>query len=245
MLLKSYAMRTDQGPFLEINEDDLDIDVVNGLYLLFDGFGGSGIGDVVVKELKKNIKENYTRIAADPDSTLPFFYSPRYLIEGNAMINSMHFAHNALAKSNKEKEMDCRGGASVLAISQAEKILTVGSVGNCMAYLYRQGYLEVVSAADTVELFNQGEAGASFLTVPASAFGLFNTFHMQTRELKMQDEDTLLLLTDGAYSRLTKKEIKFILESKDHSNSEKLDQIFKLSNDRGNRDNQSAIILNY
>lgn len=44
MKLKSYAAKTHQGPYLEINEDGYEFDFENELYMILDGFGGSGIG---------------------------------------------------------------------------------------------------------------------------------------------------------------------------------------------------------
>ena len=69
-------------------------------FLIFDGFGGSNIGDRTVHKLKDSIKSFYTKIGNDSDATLPFYYSYKYLIEGNALINSMHYAHMVLKKEN-------------------------------------------------------------------------------------------------------------------------------------------------
>src|SRR5690554_2697171 len=101
MKLKSYTAKTHQGPYLHINEDEVDVDLRNKIYMLIDGFGGSGIGDRVAKEVKETIKRFYTRVGGDPDSTLPFFFSHKYLIEGNALINSMHYAHSLIKKDNR------------------------------------------------------------------------------------------------------------------------------------------------
>ncbi|MFT6604380.1 MAG: serine/threonine protein phosphatase PrpC, partial [Bacteriovoracaceae bacterium] len=69
MKLKSYSAHTHQGPHLQINEDDVEIDLINQLYIIFDGFGGSAIGDKAVQEIKQTIKNFYTKIGGDPDAT--------------------------------------------------------------------------------------------------------------------------------------------------------------------------------
>ena len=43
--LKEYVALSSQGPFLQINEDMVDVDLSNNLFMLLDGFGGSGVGD--------------------------------------------------------------------------------------------------------------------------------------------------------------------------------------------------------
>ena len=75
--------------------------------------------------LKENIKKFYTKIGGDPDSTLPFFFSRKFLIEGNALVNSMRYAHELIKQSNMEKQMNDRAGASCLAAALAENIMTL------------------------------------------------------------------------------------------------------------------------
>ena len=51
--LKGFSSKTHQGPFLQTNEDDIDVDLINDLFLIFDGFGGAGIGDRTVGVIKE------------------------------------------------------------------------------------------------------------------------------------------------------------------------------------------------
>ena len=81
MELKSYSAHTNQGPSLQVNEDGYDIDLVNNLFMVMDGFGGSGIGDKSMTQLMNDIKLFYSRVVADPESTMPFFFSHKFLIE--------------------------------------------------------------------------------------------------------------------------------------------------------------------
>ncbi len=155
MKIKAISAQTDQGPFLQVNEDAYDFDLENNLYMVLDGFGGAGIGDVSVSALKENMKKFYTNIASDPDSTLPFFFSPKYLVEGNALINAMLYSHNILVKENMQKETARRGGASGIFLSKAESILTLASVGNCVAFLYRKGIFRRIFIEDSFKFLNQ------------------------------------------------------------------------------------------
>lgn len=245
MKLKSYTAKTHQGPFLHINEDEVDVDLRNRLYLLVDGFGGTGIGDRVAKEVKETVKRFYTRIGGDADSTLPFFYSPKYLIEGNALINSMHYAHSLVKKDNRLKEMDKRGGASALCMAQSENILTVVATGNLKAFIYRKGHFNQLIKPDNLELFSDDDYRTHFCTVPMSGFGLFDDLHLKIEELKIQEGDIILGLTDGVYARLKDEEIKYILELRDKPHLEKVNEMFAMANSRGNLDNQSALLLQF
>lgn len=245
MKLKSYSAHTHQGPHLQINEDDVEIDLINQLYIIFDGFGGSAVGDKAVQEIKQTIKNFYTKIGGDPDATLPFYFSQKYLIEGNALVNAMVYAHEELKNKNTKTEMNERGGASCIAVAQSENILTIVGTGNCAGFLYRNGHISQVMSPDNMEFLGQDEYLKHFLSMPMSGFGLFDDLHFKVSEVRIKEEDVLILLTDGVYSRLSPEEIKFTLERKRPSDGQKVKELFKLANSRGNMDNQSTILLQY
>lgn len=241
--LKSFSAKTHQGPLLQINEDDFDVDLRNQLFMLLDGFGGAGVGDKAVALVKNNIKNFYTKISVDPDSTLPFFFSPRYLIEGNALINAIKSAHQVLKTENADCEMSSRGGTALVAVAAADGILTLASVGNCLSYLYRQGRLEVLTYPDCLKPLCD-DYQRPFHLHPLSAVGLFDELEPQVRELRLQTDDQVLLLSDGVFGRLREEEIKFILDKKAEK-GQLIDELFQLANSRGNLDNQTAVILRF
>ncbi len=243
--LKSYSANTNQGPFLQVNEDDIDIDLVNKLFLIFDGYGGTGIGDKSVAQLKNDIKSFYLKFGQDPDSTMPFFYSPKYNLEGNALINSLHNAHKNLKEENQKKELSLRGGSSIIAGALSSKLLTLVSIGNCESYLYRKNHLEMITSPDSLATLTQDKYKAFLQTTPLSGLGLFEDLQMEVKELKILEGDLVVLLTDGAYSRINSEELKYIIEEHTFTLPKKVEELFKLSNSRGNLDNQSCIFLQF
>lgn len=245
MKLKSYTAKTHQGPYLQTNEDDIEVDLRHDLYLIFDGFGGATIGDKAVQFLKEQIKKFYTRVGGDPDSTLPFFFSHKYLIEGNALVNSMHYAHALVKKEFSGKEMSQRGGASAIGVAQAENLLTFVSTGNCRGYLYRKGELTEIVRPDSMECLAPDDYQAHFYTTPMSGFGLFDDLHLTVQERRIYEDDLIILMTDGVYARINESELKYIVEKNDKTPLEKITELFKLSNSRGNLDNQTTLFLQY
>lgn len=243
--LKSYGMQSHQGPHLNLNEDLVEADLVNNLFIIVDGFGGSNVGDRSAGIIRDSLKRAYTKIAVDPEATLPFFYSHKYLIEGNALINAFHVAHQNILKENTDKNIDNRGGGSVIAAAVSENILTMVSTGNCAAYLYRKGRLSLEVLPDSLANLSRDPFHSYLHCVPMSGVGLFEDLHFNVRELKIAEGDLVLLLTDGAYARVNADEIKYTLEKNMESELEAIKELFKLSNDRGNLDNQSAIILQF
>ncbi len=243
--LKSYGLLTHQGPHLNLNEDLAEVDLVNNLFMIIDGFGGSNIGDKAAMIVRDSIKRSYTKIAGDPDSTLPFFYSHKYLIEGNALINALHVAHQNICRENENKNMNNRGGASVIGAALAENVLSLVSTGNCIAFLYRKGNLSNEILPDSLRSLSRDRFSSFLHTAPMSGIGLFDDLHYQVRELKISAGDLVILLTDGIYARLEENEIKYTIEKNLESELEIIKELMKLANERGNLDNQSALLLQF
>jgi serine/threonine protein phosphatase PrpC len=245
MDIKSFGIYSNQGPHLNVNEDLADIDLNLNLFTLMDGFGGSNIGDRVAALAKDVIKRSYTKISSDPESTLPFYYSHKYLIEGNALINAFQAAHQVILKDNDQKSLSHKGGASVLVGAMAENVMTFVSTGNCNAYLYRQGYLKQVVIPDTMETLSRDNFNSYHQSIPLSGLGLFEDLHFQVKEVKLREGDVLIFLTDGIYSRIKEEELKYIIEKHFDREIELLKSLTKLSNERGNLDNQSGLVLQF
>lgn len=245
VVLKSYVAKTDQGPYLNVNEDNYEVDLINNLFLVFDGFGGAGIGDQLTDELKNIIKEFYLKIGGDPDATLPFYFSPKYLVEGNALINASHLAHQRAIEKNRDRPMDKRGGASGALSVLVDSIFTFVTTGNLGIFLLRRGELRPVLIPDFIGNYSDDLFEGSDKTTPMSGFGLFSEFHFQTKELRVAEDDTILILTDGVYSKIRPFEMKSIVDKTDKNNHDIVDSLFELANNRGNLDNQTAILLRF
>lgn len=241
--LKSYAMLSHQGPYLNVNEDTAEADIVNNMFLVIDGFGGAGIGDEVAILVKDILKKAYKKISVDPDSTMPFYYSHKYLLEANALINALFNAHNEVSKLNEKRRIDTRGGASVLAAGLSENILNLVSTGNVAAYLLREGELTQEVVPDS--LTNLNNEGAGNLNVPMSGIGLFEDLHYRVREIKLNEGDIVLLLSDGIFSRLSLDRIKQIAQGQQHNLNKMIEDFIKFSNESGNQDNQTAIVIGF
>ncbi len=155
MRLKAYAAQTHQGPYLQVNEDGYEFDFENDLYMVFDGFGGSGIGDRAVDKLKQEIKTFYTQISDDPNATMPLYYNPKNLLEGNAILNSLMNAHQNLLRQNHERPVNQRAGASAMIAVKAESMLILIGVGSCNAFHFRQGKLSKIISEDTFQYLSK------------------------------------------------------------------------------------------
>jgi len=245
MKLKRFASKTHQGPYLELNEDEMEVDINDNLFFVLDGFGGSGVGDKVAALVKQNLKLSYTKMGHDPDATMPFFYSHKYLLEANALINAFHATHQKVKQRNTAFQMQDKGGASALAVSFSENHLNLVSVGNCKAILYRKGQLAPIVIPDSLCSFSSDSYQGLHQTCPMSGFGLFDDLQVMVKELKIVEDDQVILMTDGVYARLQDDDIKYILDKTELAYHKKIDELFKLVNERGNMDNQTTVLLHF
>ncbi len=245
MRLKAYAAQTHQGPYLQVNEDGYDFDFENDLYMVLDGFGGSGIGDRAVEKLKHEIKNFYTQISDDPNATMPLYYNPRNLLEGNAIVNSLMNAHQNLVKTNLERPINQRAGASALVAVRSESVMILVGIGNCCAYHFRQGKLSKIIVEDTFQYLSKNQVDFRFRSSPMNAMGMYPELGHQMREVRLSEGDKLVLLTDGVYTSLTDDELLYALNKSAPDAQERVNSLLKLSNTRGNLDNQTAMILEF
>ncbi len=245
MRLKAYAAQTHQGPYLQINEDGYDFDFENEIYMVLDGFGGSGIGDKAVDKLKQEIKNFYTQISDDPNATMPLYYNPRNILEGNAIMNALMNAHQNLLKMNFEKPFNQRAGASALVAVKADSLVVLVGIGNCCAYHFRQGKISKIISEETMKFHSKDQFDFKFTTTPLNAIGMYPELGQQVREIRISEGDKLVLLTDGVYAQISEEELLYSLNRSSSDANERINNLLKLSNSRGNTDNQTAMILEF
>jgi serine/threonine protein phosphatase PrpC len=243
--LKQFAAKSHQGPFLQGNEDDVEIDLKDKFYVLYDGFGGSSIGDECVKICKQQIKQFFIRSSKDKNSTMPFFFSPKYSLETNAFINGIHLAHKKILEFNSSRSMTDRGGVSLVAVVQSENIISLISIGNCKSYFYSNGNLRNLTIPDDLSAMNSDPRKRHYYSCPMSGIGLFDYLDLKVMEVKPRDEDLLVLVSDGVHAYVDDHELCSMINSRTTNLTQKIDNLMNLANSRGNLDNQSTVLLHF
>lgn len=245
MELRSYAANSTNGPFLKVNEDHYHVELQKKLFMVFDGFGGAGVGETAVKELAGDIANIYGKISGDPDSTLPFFYDPNIIPEGNALINAAMHGHQFLLERNREKSTGERAGSSGSLIAMGDHILCQLNSGNVRTLIYGQNGIEKVCEEDSLRLLGSRTDRRTSLNIPSTAFGLFDHLDYTINEIRVSRGDVIISLSDGIYSKISSEEIKSILEENNRNLKRSIEEMISLSNERGNLDNQTCLLLQF
>ena len=243
--LKRYYTQTTEGPYLEINEDKYVCLAGERVFGVIDGFGGSGIGDNASELIANTILENYGSLVADKDVTMPIFYNPSYSIELNALANTTMLAHELLKNQNAVKDSSKSGGASILVgVAQGNTFLSLG-VGKCLGLKVTTRDLIPFSMPDASNSFSLIQGGHLTEGFPFHALGMDPSISPRLNKLEVNEGEIVLMLTDGVFGAISALEIFSVFKKNDFSVKESVADVMALANDRGNKDNQTVVALEF
>ena len=243
--LKKVFSYSDNGPFLNINEDDLAIDIKENLFAVIDGHGGSGIGDLGSALVKDILIKNYGNLVSDPDATMPIFYDPQSSLEVNGLMNVLMLSNNSLIKNNENKDYSKKAGVSLIAGVSIESTFHCVSVGNCFGVKINANDLCPIFLPDGDYNFSMMQQCDNGQVFPYSFLGEKENFNYQVKSVEVDFNERILLMTDGIYQRISGLELLSLYKASEGNTEDLVNNLLALANDRGNKDNQSIIVLEY
>lgn len=240
---------SDVGRNRAINEDAFAIDPPAGLYLVADGMGGHGHGDVASRLAVGTILET-VRSDRTPNSR---WWQQR----GGARSNGRRLLGRALTLANDrllqavEEERSLTGmGTTVVALLVDGSRCVLAHVGDSRAYLLRGGRLEQLTedhtwVAEQVTAGNLSEDQAlvhPFKSVVTRALGGDRDVAVESLELGVVAGDLILLCTDGLTGMVSDREIERHLSSFDSLDA-LCRRLIAEANRGGGRDNITALVV--
>ncbi len=247
-MIKEYYAKTDQGPHLKVNEDNYFFDLGNLIFGACDAFGGSNIGDEALALLIKNLTTNFTKFSSDPDATLPFFYNSKFMLEANALINSLHQCHRQLVQNNLAASLGKRAGMSGIFATLSGDVLTTVSLGNLILLYEQNKKLRVHIPPEVLTPNYFGHNPNSILSdmYPLNAIGLHEDLIYYVKELKVHAGDKLYILSDGIYPFFELDELEsFVTHAELKKPSVLVNHLINEANLRGKTDNQTALVVEF
>jgi serine/threonine protein phosphatase PrpC/CRP-like cAMP-binding protein len=247
-----FFAATDVGRVRDHNEDNFLVDKKLGIFIVCDGMGGHAAGEVasaiavrtVHDELKRE-KDLLTDFIAGATGAAKV--TPREIV---ALLE--HAVQSACSKIHSEADIDPakRGmGTTLSALLVLGSRGFVAHVGDSRIYLMRGGRVHQVTEDHTVinELLKRGKlsreqiekiVGKNAIT---RAVGVYERVEVDTLALEVLPGDTFVLASDGLTG---------YIESLDELASElrqegdaAVKSLIKLANDRGGKDNITAVIV--
>ncbi|WP_421384524.1 Stp1/IreP family PP2C-type Ser/Thr phosphatase [Bacillus salacetis] len=236
---------TDKGKVRQHNEDSVGVfsnKEGDCLAVVADGMGGHRAGDVASSMTINRFEELWK--AEGKITTAE--QAEKWLQDKIKEINLNVYQHS---KSNT----DCEGmGTTVVAAICTENFATIVNIGDSRGYIFNEsGFSQLTEDHSLVnELVRSGQISKEDAehhprkNVLLRALGTEEKVEMDTRTIIFEEEDLILLCSDGLSNKVSEEEMKEIL-----TNSDDLDQAGKqfisLANENGGEDNISLAIVKY
>jgi protein phosphatase len=237
--------KTDRGKVRQHNEDNGGIFKNSEgvrLAIVADGMGGHRAGDVasaMTIDLLKKGWEVSTGIETANDAE-------DWLKQQIFTVNQLLFEH---AEANTE----CKGmGTTIVAAICTDKFATIANIGDSRCYLYNEsGFKQVTEDHSLVnELVRSGQISKEDAenhprkNVLLRALGTEKMVEMDIRTIIFEEEDILLLCSDGLSNKVSEAEMNSVLKNEEPL-EEKAGKLITLANEYGGEDNITLAIVEF
>lgn len=250
-VIRAYGV-SDIGCVRTSNQDRILLDEAAGLFLLADGMGGHGHGEVAA-ELALATSQYYLQASRDRfDVSWPFGYDVERSLDENRLRTAIQLANRQVWKSAEESPDRAGMGTTIAAAIIHEDHAAIGNVGDSRVYLLRGGELRQISTDDSW-VANMVRSGAmdekqarehSMRNVLTQAVGSHSIVEAHTLEMKLSDGDVLMLTCDGVHGVVDEAVMRSILFS-----TAEVDRaanlLIQAAKTNGAPDNASCILLRY
>jgi protein phosphatase len=244
-----FAEITDTGKVREHNEDAIGSDVDYGLMVLADGMGGYNAGEVASGIAVQTISELATE-GADRER--------RHEVDpATGLMRQTIVLRDAVTRANKiifqtaQSQTHCEGmGTTLVAAMFYDNKVSMAHVGDSRAYRLRGTKFEQLTLDHSLlqELVDRGfyseeeaqrSTNRNYVT---RALGVEPTVEVEVQEFDVLPNDVILLCSDGLPDMVEDEDIHLTISTFNASLDVVGQQLVKLSNEHGGRDNVSVIL---
>ena len=244
-IIIEVAGATHVGRVRTSNQDSFVTDSDLKLYVVADGMGGHAGGEiasnlcisVVLSHVREHRPTHNAGIRQHPDPKI-----------SNLLASAINHASTKIYERALE-EPSLRGmGTTATAVQIVDDYAYVAHVGDSRCYLVRRGFIyqvtndhSLVSEQVRAGLLTKEEADLHHLrNVITRSVGYQEEEDVDTTSLALENNDMLLLCSDGLHGKVSDKEISLMLRNHETA---AVPQLISLANERGGEDNVTVIIL--
>lgn len=239
---------TDVGRVRDQNEDNFLVDRKLRLYVVCDGMGGHAAGEVAssiaCQEVRQALLADKERLAAY-ESGGGTTRDEILLILEAAVHHACQRVNQAGVEDETKRGMGCTLDALLLLGGRG----FIAHVGDSRVYLNRAGSVHQLTEDHSLmnELLKRGRLTREQIAKVQSknaltrAVGVYESVEVDVVDFDVVPGDRFLLCSDGLHGYLEEAEIPKLFE--DIAEDQLVDQLIALANDRGGKDNITAIIV--
>ncbi|MFC0558655.1 Stp1/IreP family PP2C-type Ser/Thr phosphatase [Halalkalibacter alkalisediminis] len=240
----NFTFRTDIGRVRSHNEDSGGVfkNQIGILAVVADGMGGHRAGDVA-----SAMSTDYFRQQWEQEKKIgSVVEAEKWLADHFEKLNSELYVH---AKQHEE----CYGMGTTLVVALCtEEFISIAHIGDSRAYIFNEFgfHLKTNDHSLVQELVRNGQISEEEAehhprrNVLLRALGTEKDIKMDVTTLQVEEDQLLLLCSDGLTNKLSTEDLKWQLE-KDVSLSERAEGLIKLANERGGEDNITVAIVHF
>jgi protein phosphatase len=244
-----FAEITDVGKVRDHNEDAIGSDADMGLMVLADGMGGYNAGEVASEIAVQTITELAAEGATREDRN---DRDPQ-----TGMMRQSIVLRDAISRANKiifqtsQSQTHCEGmGTTLVAAMFYDNKVSIAHVGDSRAYRLRDEQFEQLTMDHSLlqELVDRGfyseeeaqrSTNRNYVT---RALGVEPTVEVEVQEFDVLPNDIYLLCSDGLPDMVEDEDIHLTISTFNASLDVVGQQLVKLANDHGGRDNVSVML---
>ncbi|MCI8455464.1 MAG: Stp1/IreP family PP2C-type Ser/Thr phosphatase [Lachnospiraceae bacterium] len=232
--------KKDTGRVRSMNEDSLYaspgmVGPLFNLFIVADGMGGHRAGDFA----SRFVVECIAGLVEDARDDSPVMVLRRAIEQTNRRLYT-----------EAERNPDRAGmGSTVVAATIADDTMYVANVGDSRLYLFRDGLNQITRDHSLVEemvlrgrMTRDSESYQSQKNIITRAMGTRPGVEVDFFEVSLQEEDCVLLCSDGLTNMVTDSEISRVLASSG-TIEEKTKSLIDMANANGGRDNIAVILV--
>jgi len=239
---------SDVGRTRAHNEDSFSVDEEHGFFLVADGMGGHGNGEVA-SSLTIEAASGFLRQIESTDSEEPSQSTPGISIS-RTLRSAIEAGHDRVVRAVAEDEALTGMGTTVVGLMLGSQSVSVAHVGDSRAYLLRDADLHLVTEDHTwvneqvrAGYLSQDQARSHPLkSVVTRAIGGEHDVDVEVQEIEVEPGDLFLLCSDGLTTMLSDDEIRTHLMT-DENLEDRCAALVQHANDRGGVDNITVILL--
>lgn len=241
---------TDVGKVRDHNEDAIAAEPDVGLWVLADGMGGYNAGEVAsgiavktISDLVSEACKREKRNEVEPDSG----FMRQTIVLRDAVTRA-----NKIINQTAQSQPQCEGmGTTLVACLFYDNHASIAHVGDSRLYRLRANKLEQITMDHSLlqELVDRGfyspeeaqrSTNRNYVT---RALGVESTVDVEVQEIEVQRGDYFLLCSDGLPDMVEDEDIHLTISTFDSDVETIGEQLIKLTNDNGGRDNVSVVLV--
>jgi PPM family protein phosphatase len=242
--------KTDTGKKREHNEDSVAAEVSLGLAVLADGIGGYQAGEVASAMAVDTVMAAVAAGIGAMEAADPTNFEAN-AAETNLIDAAILQANKAIYEAAKTNPKYQGMGTTIVVVLLHDNIISIGHVGDSRLYRLRDNKLELITEDHSLvrELVRKGyyteeqAREAANKNVVTRALGVDPDLEVEVQEDLALLGDIYLLCSDCLNDMVPDVEIERVLTHYGADLHQTADQLIRLANEMGGKDNISAILL--